>query len=174
LKGPFSSAFPELWSAASDLQHVRIDDLRAVLHKLSKTASFEVFGTKVEGSSANVVALLVILLVQVYFVVHLIEFRKVLLRIETVPPIAWLGLYPGSWARALFLATQVLPLVIATLLTQRIWSNTEIWQPFVGAGLIFVLAAMAGLAILVFRNRPRLPKEPLLRPECDRELNKGT
>lgn len=152
LQGSFKSAFPELTATAADLQHVRLDDLRAVLHKLRKTSSIEVFGTKVEGVSASAIALVSMLVVQIYFAIHFLELRRLLATSGPRPPVAWFGLYSDKAARALFVAAQILPLALVALLAYRLFSDSETSRLPLALLLVLAIVGMAALVAVVLRR----------------------
>jgi hypothetical protein len=101
--GNFEEAFPELNSSTAHYQNLPFEQARAIMEgELARSgAEFEFLGAKFPAESIGNWGLVIILVLEVYFALHLNQ----VLRMATTEPLsatsAWIGVYSNRIARGL-------------------------------------------------------------------------
>jgi len=179
--GDFQTAFPDLALAVGNNEYQTWDDLRKLLaDQTGRGDSFEAFGLKFPASQITVWGMLVILFVQLYFAVYLIQLSQKELTLENPgAEVPWVGINMSFAGRALYFATALaLPVVTVVLLVARAGVRAlgratkltlEFWAwdwgrlslvPTLQAGLLLAGLLLAiVLAYACWRNRPCLKPE---------------
>jgi hypothetical protein len=147
--GDFAYAFYELDKATSGIQKLPFSDLAPVLDQQEQRekGTFEAFGIKFPAEGTVRWGILLILGVQLYFWLHVAEYRR---RAFPRTDVAWIGAYPQLVSRIVFFLTSAVApvLVVAFLLFfQREQAVTRVW-----ADLAFLLSGIMA-AILWHEHR---------------------
>lgn len=136
---PFADAFPELNRYAAMLRERKIEEVDTYLNGLVDVSedSLEVFGVGIRSGNIRRFGPLVLLVVQVYLLLH---FRHLRQRFESILrdiDVPWIGLYPDLMSRIAFIVTVVLvpPAVAFVLLSSQ--------------GLDMYIVCLGGLTIAV-------------------------
>jgi len=124
----FDANFHDLTESTKDFADIDFGHMQAILaHNMQNTReTFEAFGVKFPIETASQWGILVILAIQLYFSVHMAEYRKRGFKMSTV---AWIGTYSGAVPKALFIITGLItPFVVVFYLG---FSKTELPIPAV-------------------------------------------
>lgn len=113
--GRFEDAFRELDAITKDFQDISLEATQRIVRSESERSrdAFEAFGVKFPIETTASWGILLLLGTQVYFWLHLSEYRKI--RIVAASPIAWIGNYSSASARILFLLTSCIIPVSVTI-----------------------------------------------------------
>lgn len=114
--GDFKDAFYELHEATPFVQGLRYKELDSVLMLQEQKAkeNFEAFGIKFPAQGATKWGIFLILSIQLYFWLHITEYRR---RNFPKTNVAWIGAYPHVFARFVFFITAVIaPILVVVLL----------------------------------------------------------
>jgi hypothetical protein len=161
-KGTFAESFPDLNAITKDRQSATFkvwdDALREELERSSD--SFEAVGLKVPAQAATLWGEILILGVQLYLLIHLIELSRKIDRSDPGWEVAWIGIYRHRLAKTLFVCSAILlPPVTSGIVGYKgvvISANTtnlnraQAWT-VAAAGVLFSVA----IAAISFWNRPR-------------------
>jgi len=112
----FKDAFYELDQATSGFQDLPFPVVEEILRAEEKNTreTFELFGVRFPSDAPARWGVVVLLGIQVYFWLHLAEYRR---RGFSNTDIAWIGCYPSFWPKVLFSITTVLgPAALVTFL----------------------------------------------------------
>jgi hypothetical protein len=120
--GTFDYSFRELSEITREYPGIDIETGEQVLFGETKRAgeSFELFGIKLPAQITVRWGLLLIIGVQIYFWIHLIELKPKLRRDDPGWDVAWIGVYASNYAKVvMFVSTCLLPLAAALALGIR-------------------------------------------------------
>src|SRR6266849_930797 len=147
--GNYVRAFEELYAVTHDYERVDLKTIeRIVGSELERSKDvFQAFGITFPVETTASWGVLLVLAIQVYFLFHLVEFRRRNMQNVTI---AWIGLYRGWGPRLLFVASScVFPVVVVSYVAPksgigRFSPPTAPWL-FAGSliGLSFVVAALS-------------------------------
>ncbi|KAA6465330.1 hypothetical protein DYQ86_05150 [Acidobacteria bacterium AB60] len=159
--GSFSTAFKDLDDASSQMQGQSLDAIASYFAaqavKAHEPDSFEVFGVKFPIETASAWGIALIIGVQLYFWVHLLELSPRLGEKDEGWNVAWIGVYPRLPARIVYLMSVVaLPLITMGLLGNHALRAHQ--------SLILVLVysfGFVGSALLAFLAARSTPKRIL-------------
>ena len=115
LHADFKDAFYELDQATTGFQDLDFDHIKQILQQNQKNSkeAFQAFGVTFPIETTAKWGTLIIIVIQFYFLLHLMEYGKN--RTLAKPDVAWIGIYASPGARILFCATAlVLPLAVIT------------------------------------------------------------
>jgi hypothetical protein len=116
----FHDQFREVDELTTGFQDLDFKHLRNILELQEKNSQevFEAFGIKFPIESTTRWGLVIILAIQLYFLIHLIELKK---KDYSSPDIAWIGVYAGTLPKSLFFSTTVaLPIAAVALLSVKV------------------------------------------------------
>jgi hypothetical protein len=140
-KGNFPTAFPELNDYAQD---IGLLDINQAVHDieslpLSNEQNLSVLGLSIALSQVSTWGALVLLVVQVYFLIHL---RELVARIELSAEgwnVAWIGIYDTKLsATVAFMSACLLPVAAACVLAVQTYLAREKW--LLSISLLVVIA----------------------------------
>lgn len=119
----FDEAFPELHRYAAVLSKSEVPEVRSYLNGLMDVSegSIKVFGVGIEAGNIRRYGPLVLLIVQVYLLLHLRHFCSRFGRLAHDVDVPWIGLYQDGISRLAFVITVVVipPTVAVALLSSR-------------------------------------------------------
>lgn len=115
--GKFEDTFPELYELMKTDRQMRFEDverhLQSELQHQRSSEKVEVLGLKFREGDLATWGAIFIVVVQIYFVIHLRELSKRLQATDEIPKVAWIGLYPDCIARTVSLFTaSLLPVLV--------------------------------------------------------------
>lgn len=156
----FESAFPDLTKATLNRRNLSLEHLKELLHS-EETASkeiFEAFGIKFPLETAVRWAVFLILAVQIYFWIHLTEFRR---RQVSDNSIAWIGLYPSYVAKMVFHTTAFIipPLVVCLLCRSEGLGSSDPADWVLTIVVISISVYLSAVTIRTFRNESKSDQE---------------
>lgn len=120
LHADFKDAFYELDQAIGSRQNLDFENIKQILRTNERNSkeSFQAFGVTFPIETATRWGVFLILVIQLYFWVHLKEYRK---RIYRESDIAWIGSYTSGDAKLLFCLTALLvPLGVVVFVSYRV------------------------------------------------------
>jgi hypothetical protein len=140
--GAFAQAFHELNVATQTYQeNLPLDAAEKILRSEKERSKevFEAFGVKFPVEAAAKWGVSILVVVQMYFWLHLAEYRR---RRIVNPPVAWIGSYDSMFARSVFLiSTIVAPFFVACFVVYQgklIASSKSLkWTSIILVALIF-------------------------------------
>jgi hypothetical protein len=162
--GSFEFVFEELNTVAAELPYpdATLEELEKLLGFQKKQVgeeAFELMGLKFPAGATATWGVMVLLVVQLYFWLHLEEFRRK--HTGSIPAdVAWIAVYPSRVARYVFGASAFLMPVTAVAVLQLHVVRTESllsWQTL-WASLSLVLAVW--LSLLGRKSQPLPPPSP--------------
>ena len=151
----FSRAFPELEEMTSGFQDLDFAHLEKILRLQEKNSKegLEAFGIRFPVENTARWGILLIIAIQIYFWMHLREYRD---RVVNAPPVAWIGAYTQPSARIFFgLTAFLLPVVMVSV--AAITVSLAEWQWFnVSLKGFAILASMtaSGRAAYQYLRKP--------------------
>jgi hypothetical protein len=162
-EGDFATTFTDLALAARGAEPLEFQDIRAHLLDESKTASevLEAFGMKIPVELLTTWGTLVLLAIQLYFFVHLLELSGKLHVGDPGWDVPWIGMYNSRASKAMyFWSAVILPICAVGLLgEQSIFRRLRPGAQRISLGIEFVLLCglicSAILAYLAWRYRPK-------------------
>lgn len=158
--GSFSHAFPRLHSTATDYADLRLSKIDTILEGLARRSGdrLELFGTKLPADELGRWGIPIILVLQLYLLVHLnalLSFAS-LVHNAPLPEIAWIGIYPQGIAQKLTdLSIGVFP-VLATVYLLRRSVSFRSWEEAIWS---FVLVISVGSIFFIAWRIHRLFKQ---------------
>jgi len=145
--GYYVRAFEELYAVTHDYESVDLKTIeRIVGSELERSKDvFQAFGVTFPVETTASWGVLLVLAVQVYFLFHLVEFRRRNMQNVTI---AWIGLYRGWGPRLLFVVSSFLfPLIVVSYVAPKSGLRGYFdWAPSwlsAGALILFSLAVAA-------------------------------
>ena len=173
---PFNLYFSELAAESEDLEMLPLSTLQHILHRQERKegTALSILGASIPAYVAKQIGLLLVVIVQFYFLLHSAELRR---RINTVSredavwSVAWIGIY-DDWLAHLSLAASIyLPVAIAIAVLYFGWTESsvriELLGYVTGAALTLLLAILnhQELARLRANMRARLQVHDTPLPE---------
>ena len=158
-RGSFSDVFRELDSIALEYKDLQLDRIERILqHEEDRRRDpFEAFGVKFPPDKTARWGVLLILGIQMYFFIHLAEYRRLHIRDNSV---AWIGSYRQTFARIIFTASSfVLPVGVVLFVALRghlFQIPRSNWiAGTIAVGISILLALLGGRAVLANRRYAR-------------------
>jgi hypothetical protein len=156
--GAYDDAFPELYALTRNISALDITDLEAHLTELAQNRPdvVTVLGISVAITELRIWGLVVLLVTQLYFLLHLRELtRRLCGEIDDV--LDWAPLFPGWSNVGLFcLTTLLLPVsIFVWYLIGSVGSDGARWPTVVHAVLLLAAIAIAGLSLPVYFSARR-------------------
>jgi len=150
----FSESFPKLHSLTKNLAGLKVEDIKAVLQSERERIgeNFELLGVKLPLKLLNQWGIFLLLSIQIYLVLHLSAFCRLLTSADEVWSAPWVALYPEKLSRLVTLATTaVLPTSVVAILVVGSASRSSF------AGAISIAALLGSIfascaVILKFRR----------------------
>jgi hypothetical protein len=143
---PFNEAFKSLEHLTQDIQNLRINDIKGFLKNQERegTGQFEIAGLKVPVDILMQFGIWPLALIQLYFLLHFISFRKTPAEDPLYENLPWIGVYPDLWSRLVFvLSVGVLPVVSASLIAGKSYTLRPDaaceWGPAYGVSLMLAI-----------------------------------
>jgi hypothetical protein len=124
--GKFATDFPELAEQTHDEMGSSLDSVVTSLAARSEGPSdrIEILGAKIPLENIAITGALLLVSVQLYLLMHLVELgRRLKEESGPIPPVGFIGLYPERWTRMIFLASLALPVVSESYTLFRTWGN---------------------------------------------------
>jgi hypothetical protein len=129
VSGKFEETFPELNEITKHYQKLELNDANQILGaELQRTGErIEFLGLKFPESFISTWGAVILLIIQLYFWLHLRTFYEYLASSETGIDVAWIGIYSDFWSRVISLITvSLLPVVIVGYLV--FWGDWFSWK----------------------------------------------
>jgi hypothetical protein len=151
-KGSFEKVFQELSELVSKQE--RTEKLKAIYDSLrvqetAKADTLDAFGLHIPPRVATRFGIFVILAIQWYFFLHLVELEKTFESGASGWCVAWIGIYEKGAAKATFiLSVSLFPIVSMFVLIARGTPAGNIW-------LLFFVAMSLTVGILTIRSIPK-------------------
>jgi len=143
--GTFAMNFPDLSALTLDTSEYSFDKLRAILKNQSDRSrdDIELFGLTIPAVVISTWGGPIVILVQLYFLLHFRAFRQQLALDRETPLAPWIGIYPDviSKATTVISAFALPPLSLGILVSQDIGSNPV---------FVFMVGISAGLGAWAF------------------------
>jgi hypothetical protein len=123
---PFDKNFHDLAESTKEFEDLDFLQMQKILARFTVNTreTFEAFGIKFPIETASQWGILVILGIQLYFAVHMAEYRKRKLKTSAV---AWIGTYSGIVPRALFFVTGLIAPMVVVFYLGFIKTQLPIW-----------------------------------------------
>jgi hypothetical protein len=165
LHSEFKEAFYELDQATTGFQDLDFDHIKQILQQNEKNSkeAFQAFGVTFPIETTARWGTLIIIVIQFYFLLHLVEYGKK----ESLdkPDVAWIGIYASPGARLLFCATAlILPLavIIFVCIKDSFLPNMPIRNALLRFAAVSVSAVLSFYAAKqYFKKEVPPPKSPM-------------
>jgi len=143
--GKFVDAFGDLYEVTKGLESLNFSDLMPYLRQQRDRSSSKVtiFGVEIPATSISTWGLFLIATFQLYFIIDVGRFESLNPSASTIRKFAWIGVYPGMFAKFIFLASSsIFPAFVA------------VFASIAGSGYTFVfrenmLVVLSGVAVVV-------------------------
>jgi hypothetical protein len=166
--GKFENSFRELDRLTRGLQKDTIEELSNWLadqESQHRGESFEAFGIKFPAGATVLWGMLIILCIQLYFLLHLMELSPKLSPDDPGLEVPWIGLYPSAVSRlVLITSTLILPVLTIAVLPMN-WQALSARKiaPLFSIRAVAVgvsIAASTGFSLALWKHLRRLPYIP--------------
>lgn len=151
---PFEEIFPELNQLSTDFDTLSLDKLETILRKERdrRRDSFTAFGIKIPNEAISIWGPLTIVIIQLYFALHLSSFLNGRNAPEMSVIVPWIGLYnePISFI-VTFLSSSIFPVIVILYLGVRFWSG-DFWAVVAFAIPFFLSINIGVITSRVFSN----------------------
>jgi hypothetical protein len=164
---PLSDSFPELMNVTKEFKDESFETVKKFLESEKRRSSnvFEAFGIKIPGSDIAIWGLAAMLVLQIYFLVHYQQFRKLYPKDKGTVSVEfpWIGTYDSLIARCLLvLSVAILPFSTHTIIVFRGIYTRGLGVPesisfgFGLGGLVVAYLTFSSL-ILEFKDSNKMP-----------------
>ncbi len=151
--GTFERRFPQLvnWVEGKEDRpiSVLIEDIQSDLERAND--SFEVLGVKIPLALIAKVGILVIILIEIYFSLHLRRLRQIFLKADTLPAFPWIGIYSDIVSKSVFTIALIgIPASVVFLLIVESWGLFGLSISVVLTTAFVVVHTMLGIVLVSF------------------------
>lgn len=143
LTGSFDISFPNLSKMdISSFDDLNLKDVRAILDKQLKEniQTIELMGIKLPTTAISLWGIIALIMMQLYFLLHLKEFVRIVDKSKSNFDLPWIGLYNNKLSRFLiFISVIILPIVVVFI--------SYLWQNNVDLGDLLFIVSISFLLI---------------------------
>lgn len=157
--GRFESSFADLAEVTKDYTGIELRTVERVLfNELSRESRFNLIGVNFPAAAAAPWGVPLLLVVQIYFLIHLIRFD---LSDPDQPNVPWIGLYRSRLARIVFALSSVIlvPVVTIVIFASRL-DGSAVGNVGLGACCLAALWFATQIGFQVPFSRPPVPDKP--------------
>ncbi|VAW78545.1 hypothetical protein MNBD_GAMMA12-3406 [hydrothermal vent metagenome] len=151
--GQFLYSFSDLYLTTTDTPDLKLEKLVKLVDnqiKSERNSSVQVFGILVPTSSLKVWGSLILLVVQLYFLVHLTGYNNRYSELEIENHFPWIGVYNSITPRSIFcVSVLVLPLIAASGVNSHSESVNQIWVNDVFGWAVLAISLLLGVSTAI-------------------------
>lgn len=152
---PFKELFPELDEIAENYMGLDVEVVKTILEERAsseKGEQFEIWGASIPGREISRWGIIIIFVVQLYFLLHLSPLPSLMEKTGELPIVPWTGLYSGWLSKTVFLSLGFLfptGVMLMLLLNFARFQGKESNLVLIGAYTIFGLSLAVTSAAIV-------------------------